>query len=175
VSSRTIDVSAWVPAAEWSRTDPLRKRLWLTRIAARLRAAKVDQITRGIGADGRRLVRVQPGSRPDGTRDHPLIPHDEMSRTLRLLRVTHNVAKGSVTIHWGYWTTIVAYHADGAGYLPVRDVVGTPGRFLRPVRAWALADWRSMVPMILGPAGGTPARRPAAAVARPRSSGGFFL
>lgn len=164
MTSRRLDASAWVDAREWARALPWQRERWLAFVAAELRAAKVRQISSGVGADGRPLRRVKPTSRPDGTRDRPLIPHDDESRAIRLLKVTANARTGEVVIHWHGWTRVMGYHAEGAGNLPVRDVLGTPGRFLRPVRTRALAEWRRIVPSRIL-AGGTP---PAAAASRPR-------
>lgn len=178
MSSRRIEVATWVPAAEWARTDPWRRRQWLDYVAGLIRDAKVKQIQSGVGADGRPLRRVLPTSRPDHTRDRPLIPHDDASRAIRLLSTHVSEKNGTVTLAWNYFTDIILYHSAGAGHLPVRDVVGTPGRFLRPVRAKALARWKQLVPERVI-AGGPPpvARRrlPLAARPRPQQRPGFFL
>jgi hypothetical protein len=149
MTDRKIDVAAWLPPGEYARADPVRRAAWLARVAADLRDAKVRQVESGVGADGRPMPRVKPTSRPDGSRDRPLIPHDDASRTIRLLKVTANNRAGVVTFHWNRWTTILGYHAEGEGDpLPRRDVFGTPGRFLRRAKARALADWRRQFPFL---------------------------
>ncbi len=169
--SRRVDVAEWIGRREFERADPFTRRAYVDFCAGRLKEAKRRQIIQGIGADGRPMPRVQPDSRPDGTRDRPLIPHDDASRTLRLLKLTPNANTGFVTFHWLGWTTILGYHAAGAGHLPVRDVYGTPGRFLRQPKAEARSWWAEHVPSRSFSA------PPAAMVARPRAGGPprFFL
>jgi hypothetical protein len=106
--------------------------------------AKRRQIESNVGADGRELLRVRPTSRPDGSRDDPLHPHGERSRTLRLIRGTPVVRLGVITLDWHRFTTVVGYHAVGAGSLPTRDIIGTPDRFFRGPKGQARREWERL-------------------------------
>lgn len=185
---RVVDVRAWVGETEWSPATPYTREAYVRYCAAELEKAKRKQVGECIGANGRPLLLVLPGSRPDGSRDFPLIPHHEQSRSLRLLRAIPNVRQGYVTFNWHHWTRILGYHAAGipSRFGPrVRDIYGTPGRYLRPVKGRCLAYWQhlrperyaAMPPILPTPAAPTPDRRqprppalpPAAAAARNRA------
>lgn len=150
MSDRRLKVADWLPPGDYAAAPESIRRRWLAGVAELYRAAKRRQIETHVGADGRPLPRVLPTSRPDGTTDRPLTPHDEASRTLRLLRVTENVRTGELVVHWGHWTRVVGYHAEGIrrgrGRV-IRDVQGTPGRLLRPVKAEALRLWARLYPI----------------------------
>lgn len=145
---RVIDVREWV-ADEWESALPYVREAYVRFCARELEQAKRRQVGECIGADGRPLLRVLPGSRRDGSTDWPLVPHHEQSRALRLLRAIPNANRGYVTFNWHHWTRILGFHAAG---IPsrlgprVRDIFGTPGRFVRPVKVRALAYWRSLKP-----------------------------
>ncbi len=89
---------------------------------------KRDELSRGIGANGRKMKpRKRP--RPDGANGPVLTPHDEKSRTSRLM--ASRATSSGVTLYWHAgirkgqktaWGTILGFHAAGDGHLPVRDV-----------------------------------------------------
>lgn len=91
--------------------------------------AKRAELSRGIGANGR-VMRPRKHPRPDGANGPVMTPHDEMSRTRRLL-AARATAKG-LTLFWHAgarrkdqrrpWGVILGFHAAGAGRLPRRDV-----------------------------------------------------
>jgi hypothetical protein len=149
VNPRVVGVREWVGEDEWRSATPYVREAYVRFCAAELLKAKQRQVGECIGADGRPLLRVLPGSRPDGSRDFPLIPHHERSRAMRLLRAIPNENQGYITFNWHHWTRILGYHREG---IPsrlgprVRDLFGTPGRFLRPVKARCIAYWRHLRP-----------------------------
>lgn len=149
MNPRVINVREWVGETEWQSATPYVREAYVRFCSAELLKAKQRQVGETVGADGRQLLRVLPGSRPDGSRDFPLIPHHELSRSLRLLRAIPNVNQGYVTFNWHHWTRVLGYHAAG---IPsrlgprIRDLFGTPGRYVRPVKAKALAYWRQLMP-----------------------------
>lgn len=150
IDDRRIDVKEWVGDDEWNSATPWIKERYVQYCADRLLDAKRKQIQSAVGADGRQLLRVFPWSRPDHTTDDPLFPHGDMSRSLRLLRTIADAKRGVVTFNWHYWTRILGFHADGipSRFGPrVRDIFGTPGRFLRPVKYECVKEWRRLKPV----------------------------
>jgi hypothetical protein len=108
---------------------------------------KRDEIRRGVGADGAKLLPVKPTSRPDGATGKPLDPHYAESRTYRLL-AAHQSADG-VTLFWrGHgrqsWTTILGYHADGlVRGAPVRDTIGISPAGRRKIKDSLRSYWKA--------------------------------
>jgi hypothetical protein len=91
--------------------------------------AKRAELARAIGANGRRM-KPRKYPRPDGANGPVMTPHDEDSRTRRLLAA--RAWGGGLTLFWHAgsrrkdqkrpWGTILGFHAAGAGRLPKRDV-----------------------------------------------------
>ena len=138
----TLDAAAWLPPHEWAAAPEFLRRKYLERVRDLAIFRKRDELRRGLGVDGEKLIpRKHP--RADGAKGPPLIPHRVDSRTWK--RVRGSIGKGHVTIWWGAgWGKVLGYHREGAGPLPVRDVIGfTPagGRWLRDR---ARDYWRSI-------------------------------
>lgn len=108
--------------AKWRRATLKQRNAYWGKLAEIAITVKRSEILRGIDVAGRRLIPVK--RRHGGP---PLIPRFSGSRTLRLLSERHT-ARGA-TLYWRAsgrrsWATILGYHAEGAGSLPVRDVIG---------------------------------------------------
>ncbi len=98
---------------------------------------KREELARGIGSNGRRM---KPRERPrrDGANGPVLTPHDDQSRTARLL--TFRATAAGLTLFWHAgirkgqrkpWGVILGFHAAGlVRGAPVRDVrLSTRGLF----------------------------------------------
>jgi hypothetical protein len=141
---RRVDVGSWVGRSAYEAADRRTQEAYLRFCLPLVLDAKRRQIESNVGADGRELPRVRPTSRPDGSRDDPLHPHGNASRILRLIRGTIVPRLGVVTLDWHYWTPVVTYHAVGAGHLPTRDIIGTPGRFWNGPKGQARREWERL-------------------------------
>jgi hypothetical protein len=141
---RRVDVAEWIGRDRYLSADRRTQEAYLRFCLPLVLDAKRRQIESNVGADGRELLRVRPTSRPDGSRDDPLHPHGERSRTLRLIRGTPVVRLGVITLDWHRFTTVVGYHAVGAGSLPTRDIIGTPDRFFRGPKGQARREWERL-------------------------------
>lgn len=114
----------------WAVASASRRVLFFREAADRAVALKRAELSRGIGANGRRMpARRRP--RPDGADGPVLTPHGDSSRTARLM-AGHGDYKG-MTIYWrsGHsgsqklpWGTILGFHARG-------EVPGAPPRDVR--------------------------------------------
>ena len=136
------------PSARSWRSATAADRKALYEFAGRLAVAeKRAELARAIGSDGRRMeARKRP--RPDGANGPVLTPHDERSRTARLMAA--RAWAGGVTLFWHSgigkgqrtpWGTILGYHADGkVKGAPVRDV-RLSGRGIGRVRAEVARWW----------------------------------
>jgi hypothetical protein len=116
------------PGRAWSDA-PAADRLAFYKHAGELAVkAKRAELARAIGANGRRMkARKRP--RPDGATGPVLTPHREGSRTSKLLAARPTASGVTLFWHAGLrkgqerpWGAILAFHARGAGKLPVRDV-----------------------------------------------------
>lgn len=127
-----------------------RKAYW-TRVGELAIQVKRREVLRGIGADGRPLIKVRPSSRPDHAKGPALVPHYAQSRTLRLLAM--RVSENGVTLFWhsGHgrkqklpWATILGFHADGVvigAY--VRNTIGISPAGMRKIEREAKQWWRN--------------------------------
>lgn len=141
-NSFTLPVAQWVGPREWAAVHPQRRESTLAFVAGRAQYLKHRELARGVGVDGKKLAPVKPSSRPDGATGRPLDPHYGDSRVVRLMRAS--VGKGHVTIWWGSgWGKILGYHRDGAGHLPVRDVIGLTPSDLRKLQLDTVIFWQS--------------------------------
>jgi hypothetical protein len=117
--------------ANWRYASTARRAAYFAELARIAFELLYDRISRGVGVDGRKLVAVKPNSRPDGAKGPPLTPHEQASRTRRLL--AHAGGRDAATVYWrNGWGRYLAFHARGAGHLPVR----------RAREWWKSGGWR---------------------------------
>lgn len=127
-----------------------RKAYW-QRVGEIAMQVKRREVLRGIGADGRPLIKVRPSSRPDGAKGPALVPHYAASRTLRLLAI--RATEKGVTLFWhsGHgkrqklpWATILGFHADGlviGAY--VRNTIGISPAGMKKIEREAKQWWEN--------------------------------
>jgi hypothetical protein len=114
---------------------------------------KRKELARAVGANGRRM-RPRKHPRPDGANGPVMTPHDEASRTGRLL--AFRAWAGGITLFWHAglsrgqrkaWGTILGYHAAGkVRGAPRRDVRLSKrgiGAVAAAVRKWWTARLRA--------------------------------
>lgn len=149
----------------YAHASPAERRAFWGWLAPQARKALDDQLSRGIGFDGRRLMRVC--YRKQGGRGRyagpPLTPRRGNSRTRRLLAASPG--QQGVTLWWrNGWGKILGFHAQGIRrkrcrpYVAVRDVFGLAPTFLQRLQKRAASYWS-------GPASPAVAAQPPAASA----------
>jgi hypothetical protein len=159
----------------WEDATEAERRAYWYRLSEIAYFIKRQEISRGIGADGRKLAKVKPSSRPDGSDGPPLDPHYGESRTARLLAYS-STASGA-TLFWRAsgrksWALILSYHARIEGEevrgAPLRDTLGISPRGRARVVAQARDWWaaRHGIPPARIPR--APLRRPPVPTVRPR-------
>ncbi len=129
------------PDATWKQAPESERRAFWQRAGEIAVDVKRKSLARGLDRFGRRLKPIK-ARRPDGAKGPPLTPHAAGSRTRRLLAFA--VAKAHLTLYWrSGWGKILGYHAEGAGHLPVRDVIGLSKADERTIRDRAWTWWRA--------------------------------
>lgn len=113
----------------WQAATPAERLVYFKQAGKVASAIKRAELAKGIGANGRRM-KARKHPRPDGADGPVMTPHDEESRTARLLDA-HADVRG-MTLYWrsGHskvqklpWGTILGFHARGeVKGAPVRDV-----------------------------------------------------
>jgi hypothetical protein len=140
-SDRTIDVRGMLPADEWAAAPDFLRRQILEFAAQRIKQEKIVQLANGIGADGKRLARVQPKSRRDRSTGPALSPHRAASRSQKWCRAVIGYKAGTVVVTWSNgWLAILAYHAEGR-------VIGT---YIRNILEFHAAATRRIESAITG-------------------------
>ena len=158
-----------VDSPSWRSARSEERKRYYTRLGELIQIEMRDALRRGVDRHGRRMRRRK-YRRSDGASGPPLIPHRADSRTWRLL--TFSASPRGVRMWWRAsgrvsWTTILTYHAEGAGRLPVRDVMGLARRWLNRAVEAARLWWSNLHPWDRW--GGPPvAPAPAFAVPTPR-------
>jgi hypothetical protein len=137
------------PPGGYGRTGPARRSAYWSVFGKALLREKRAEILLGVG--GRKngsvgTLRQRKHPRADGADGAVLAPHEQSSRTWRLL--AYSATPRGVTLFWrGHgrksWSTVLGYHADGLGRfgrVPVRDhfVVSPAGveRAYKEASAW---------------------------------------
>lgn len=160
-NSLRLDATSFLPEGEWAAATDARRRRYLDRAGDFAVRLKLRQVRLGIGADGRRLRKVRPSSRPDNATGKPLDPHYGQSRAVRWLRDSAGAKAGTVTLWWSHgWGEVLGYHARGeVKGAPTRDVIGWPVTYRREFERLCMRFWKTMAryrgrPRRRAPAGG---------------------
>jgi hypothetical protein len=126
--------------ANWRYASAARRTAYFAELARVAFELLYDRISRGVDVSGRKLARVKP--RPDGAKGAPLSPHEQASRSRRLL--AFSAGQNAATLYWrGGWGAILGYHARGAGHLPIRNIVGLMASELAAAVRRAREWWKS--------------------------------
>lgn len=145
VNSLTLDAASWVEPRAWVAAAQALRDRYLEEIAILIKAAKLRQVLKGIGGDGRPLEpRIRP--RADGATGKPLSPHRRESRSYKWVRTSVSRARGLVTVWWSHgWGRILGYHARGEviGTF-LRNLLDFPPGVLTWLKGRARALWRSL-------------------------------
>lgn len=128
----------------WKSAPEAKRGALLTYLKTHAKAIKDSELRRGIDRHGKRLKKVKPESREGkylpSENGPPLTPRREGSRIRTQLDASEG--KAHITLWWKKgFGRIVAYHARGAGRLPVRDVVGLTPAGLERLRGIARTWW----------------------------------
>jgi hypothetical protein len=140
----------------WKNAGPSERKKYFDEVGRLAITRKRRDLEKGLDANGDKLKKVLPKSRPDGADGPPLSPHRVKSRFQRYVRVSASI--DGVVIYWGYgWRKVVAGHRSGRACGVVRDVVGlskAAQRWVRDnARAWWKARYNFHTPKKLGPDG----------------------
>ena len=138
------------------RPERAQRAFWKTVVAIAL-VVKDEELAAGKGVNGRPLKPISAYTRKHrkswtGVADPnapPLTPAYAASRTRFLL--DGRALKDRAEFFWRddpitgkHWGRILGYHRDGAGRLPVRDVIGISRGGLTRVRKEAWKDWEKI-------------------------------
>jgi hypothetical protein len=132
--------------SSWKKANSAQKRAFYKAAGDLAVAEKRKELARAIGANGRRM-KARKYPRKDGADGPVMTPHDEESRTSRLL--AFRAWDGGLTLYWHGgvsrgqrkpWGTILGYHADGKVRGAPRRDVRLSKRGIGAVRK-AMADW----------------------------------
>jgi hypothetical protein len=152
-------VSGIAPPAVRKASDTDRAKFWAA-VSLFVAAAKDLELRQGLDKDGEALAPLaaktikyrRSAMGPADPYAPPLQPAHGLSRTRSLFTVEVADDLDGVNCFWSYdahtggsWGDILQYHADGAGNLPVRDVIGLSTASLATVKSKADAWWRNYV------------------------------
>lgn len=144
----------------WQAATEEERRAYRERWRELVKDAKDRELSRGLDRFGAALAPLAASTRKHrrsamGQADPtapPLTPARGASRTRSLFMA--RIVGDAIECYWSsyqgqHWGRVLRYHAQGAGRLPMRDVIGLSPESVREVSRTALAAWR---PRNSGPA-----------------------